>query len=497
MKKLCGLAAVLLLAAALSLNAVAADKMVIPVDHYWIYEPSQKAIIAWNGETEVLILSVDLRAGKTYHVEESWGNGEEEAAEVVAVEVLPLPSVPEVEQVSTKAFTVIQQYVNERLREKRLAVPFYEGLAAGAKGAGSLGLEVVFTEIIGPHNVTVLKAENASALLEWLQQVAVQHGYELIEAPIIDDAEQLLQGYIERGYSYFAVDVVTVEDSIRSVKPLAYTFKSEKLYFPLKISTLQVGWTTVTLFTITTGRVNLEDLRIAGFEVKMEDHIPRDVVEKASPKLAELFDGDELWITAAVYRGDLADLSYDVEARLSGSPVHEILIYFTPSALCLAVVAAVFAAAGFRGRERLEKSGWLYASIALLALIGVVKVAASAVVVATAFPISPPYIYPGDLTTGEAMFTGVLLGTGILALVSALLLAWRRPQGVFAGGLAAIIAVAGFIVLASISFLKAPMHTFSSVRLLLLGVDALMLLPSIVVLVFIGLSWRKRESVEG
>ncbi|HDI47197.1 MAG TPA: DUF2330 domain-containing protein, partial [Candidatus Methanomethylia archaeon] len=173
MKKLCCLAAVLLLAAALSLNAVAADKMVIPVDHYWIYEPSQKAIIAWNGETEVLILSVDLRAGKTYHVEESWGNGGEEVAEVVAVEVLPLPSVPEVEQVSTKAFTVIQQYVNERLREKRLAVPFYERLAAGAKGAGSLGLEVVFTEIIGPHNVTVLKVKNASALLKWLQQVAV------------------------------------------------------------------------------------------------------------------------------------------------------------------------------------------------------------------------------------------------------------------------------------------------------------------------------------
>ncbi len=495
MKRLRYLAALLLLVAILSLNAVAADKMVIPVDHYWIYEPSQKAVIAWNGEAEVLILSVDLRAGKIYHVEENWSNsGGGEAVKVVAVEVLPLPSIPEVEQVSTKAFTVIQQYVNERLREKRLTAPFYEGLAAGAKGAESLGLEVVFTEIIGPHNVTVLKVENASALLEWLQQVAGQYGYEMFEAPIIDDAEQLLQEYVERGYSYFAVDVVTVEDSIKSVKPLAYTFKTEKLYFPLKISSLQVGWTTVTLFTITEGRVNLDDLRVAGFEVKMEDHIPREVVEKASPKLAELFDRGELWITAAGYRGSLADLSYDVEARLSSNPVHEAFTYFAPPVACLAVVAAAFAAADFRGRERLEKSGWLYASIALLALIGVVKIAASVVVMATAFPISLPYVYPGELTTGEAMFTGVLLGTGILALVSALLLAWRKPHGVFAGGLAAIIAVAGFIILASISFLKTPIHAFSPVRMLLLGVDALMLLPSIIVLVFIGLSWRKKES---
>jgi hypothetical protein len=51
---------VLLLAAA---GRVHADRGAIPFQpEVTIFEPTQRALIAWNGEEEILILSTDLRA---------------------------------------------------------------------------------------------------------------------------------------------------------------------------------------------------------------------------------------------------------------------------------------------------------------------------------------------------------------------------------------------------------------------------------------------------
>ena len=68
---------------------VNADRGMIPViEGVSIYEPGQKAILAWNGREEIMILSTDVSSSE----------------ETLVVEILPLPSKPVVEAASFDSF---------------------------------------------------------------------------------------------------------------------------------------------------------------------------------------------------------------------------------------------------------------------------------------------------------------------------------------------------------------------------------------------------------
>ena len=85
MKRLFG---ALLLVICLSLVAVSwapmvlADRGMVPITDVTVYGPGQKAIIAWDGKEEILILSTDVRASSDSQV----------------LELLPLPSKPQIEK---------------------------------------------------------------------------------------------------------------------------------------------------------------------------------------------------------------------------------------------------------------------------------------------------------------------------------------------------------------------------------------------------------------
>ena len=47
-----------------------ADRCILPITDVDVYGPGQKAIIAWNGEVERLILSTDIYALSLIHISE-------------------------------------------------------------------------------------------------------------------------------------------------------------------------------------------------------------------------------------------------------------------------------------------------------------------------------------------------------------------------------------------------------------------------------------------
>jgi len=79
---------------AASFSNVAADRGMLPIiPGISVYEPGQKAIIAWSGSKEILILSTDVYADESTKV----------------LEVLPLPSKPVVKDGNFKSFEVVQK----------------------------------------------------------------------------------------------------------------------------------------------------------------------------------------------------------------------------------------------------------------------------------------------------------------------------------------------------------------------------------------------------
>jgi len=78
----------------------AADRGMIPVDpNAQIFEPNQRAMIAWNGAEEILLLSTDLRASYS----------------TMVVEVLPLPAEPEVKKGDLETFRKATDLINRKL----------------------------------------------------------------------------------------------------------------------------------------------------------------------------------------------------------------------------------------------------------------------------------------------------------------------------------------------------------------------------------------------
>ncbi|RLG92695.1 MAG: hypothetical protein DRO36_00630 [Candidatus Hecatellales archaeon] len=262
-----------------------ADKGVIPIGDIPIYEPSQKAIVAWNGEKEILILSVDLKTlkGKT-----------------PVLEVLPLPSKPEIEEASPKSFDVLLRY----FRSKR--VVYGKGLA------GVEGVEVVFHEKIGVHDVTVVRVKDTKDFIRWVEDFTGKHG---LPKPNLEKVLSLVNDYTKRGFEYFVFDLVNVGENIKTVKPLMYKFDSKEAYFPLKISSIAKGKTSITVFLLTSDRIRFPaTLPANNYMVVMRNKIiPLKVVAEADKRIANLFQPNQtIRFSVITYRGSLQNLKEDL-----------------------------------------------------------------------------------------------------------------------------------------------------------------------------------------
>jgi hypothetical protein len=217
-------------------SSVSADRGGIPlVPQIKVLEPGQKAIIAWNGKEEVLILSTDVKANQS----------------TLILELLPLPSNPKaVEKANYTSFMKLQEIIQRHIGT-------YWKSRSSPDQAGQVRFEesvvVTFHEKIGAHDITVVKAENASELAVWINDFLRENS--VTDGLSIEEYEAIFEDYISRGFPYFALDLVEVSPAEKSVEPILYRFETSFLYYPLKISTLFSGDTGITLFILTHHKV--------------------------------------------------------------------------------------------------------------------------------------------------------------------------------------------------------------------------------------------------
>ncbi|HUU43560.1 MAG TPA: DUF2330 domain-containing protein [Planctomycetota bacterium] len=210
---------------------VSADRgMIRNVRMINVEEPAQRAIIAFNGTREVLILQTDVRA----------------AEETRVVEFMPLPSKPEVSLAPETCFAELAKIV----REHRLAYGGRSGRTGqGVKdeGAGA-AVVVVVTAQLGPHAVTVVEVKDADAFTAWVKDFFRKN--DLGEPALEDQLRVVVSDYLNRNIRFFAFDVVTMSPEKKTVQPLAYRFDCDRLYYPLKVTNLYGGTGVVELFVV-------------------------------------------------------------------------------------------------------------------------------------------------------------------------------------------------------------------------------------------------------
>ncbi len=285
---------------------VMADRGMVPLSGVSIYGPGQKAIVAWNGFEEVLILSTDVYA--------------EEESKVL--EFLPLPSRPDlINATDFSPFESVQDLLND-----------YGNLKTGSRGKlDDGGIEIIFHEEIGAHDITVVRVDDSDDFQSWANRFLEDSG---ISGRVSGrDLSRSVDSYISKGYSFFVLDLIQASPERRSVEPLIYRFKSDHLYFPLEVSRLASGSVDITLFTVTGGPIYEEDLHHKLSLANRQGPLRRPVrfrlaesrLDDIHPKIGDLFH-DDVWLSVVEYHGELDNLDFDLALNRIQTPTGDILV---------------------------------------------------------------------------------------------------------------------------------------------------------------------------
>lgn len=217
-------------------SAAHADRGSIPfTPGVSIFEPKQRAMIAWDGREEILLLSTDLRAS--------------EATEVL--EVIPLPSEPEVKKGDVEVFRRATTLINKKLGRP----PALGAHALGVKGTRAQPAgEVTFHEKIGAHDVSVTRVLNSRGFVEWVEEYLRSMG--VLNPTIPEALKQVVGEYLEERFSWFVFDVVSLDEEPKTNEAIQYRFAANSLYYPMKITRTESGETSVELLILTTRLLN-------------------------------------------------------------------------------------------------------------------------------------------------------------------------------------------------------------------------------------------------
>lgn len=215
---------------ALAISTAWADRGSIPFKPgVEIFEPNQRALIAWNGEEEILLLSTDLAASES----------------TLVLEVLPLPSEPVVKKGDVEVFAKATALINRKLAEKMAARGAKEPAQAEEKPAG----EVTFHERIGSHDISVTHVLDQTGFIAWVTEYLDSAGAENPAIP--ESLKPVVEEYLREGFKYFVFDVVSLCEEPRTSEAIQYRFETDHLYYPLKITRTETGSTDIDLLVLT------------------------------------------------------------------------------------------------------------------------------------------------------------------------------------------------------------------------------------------------------
>jgi hypothetical protein len=202
----------------------------IPVNsHVQIFEPNQRAMIAWNGDEEILLLSTDVSASES----------------TMVLEVLPLPAEPEVKKGDLETFRKATNLINSKLRHA-----FELGKRNGGKGKPPPpGGEVTFHKKIGAHEISVTHLLNANGFIDWVKDYLKSLGIE--KDVISEEMKELIEEYIKEKFVWFVFDVITLKQETVTNEPIQYHFRTKSLFYPLKITSTGEGDTSIELLILT------------------------------------------------------------------------------------------------------------------------------------------------------------------------------------------------------------------------------------------------------
>jgi hypothetical protein len=211
--------------------SVYADRGSIPFQpNIKIFEPTQRAMIAWDGTEEILLLTTDMRASDSTEV----------------LEVLPLPSEPVVKKGDIETFRKATHLINKKIRLQNMLISKRNG---GKERASKPAGEITFHKKIGAHDISVAHVLDKDGFISWVEKYLDSLG---VENPNIPEGLKNVVGeYLAEKFTWFVFDVVSLGKEIKTNDAIQYRFKTDFLFYPVKIMNTEEGHTSMELLILT------------------------------------------------------------------------------------------------------------------------------------------------------------------------------------------------------------------------------------------------------
>ncbi len=171
----------ILLLSLIHLPSVIADGVPLSEEELHLGIPSQKAVIHWDGQAELMVISSKITSDDISNM--AW---------VLPIESTSKPSV------TASTFTLFEALVDYF---KVHMDPQQYGEYLMNRDAG--GVEVVESKSIGIYNITILKADTSADLLSWLNE----NGYVFPDAGL-----PVLEKYTNKGNMYFVANRIDLKN---------------------------------------------------------------------------------------------------------------------------------------------------------------------------------------------------------------------------------------------------------------------------------------------
>jgi len=275
-----------------SIHVVSADGGFVPFKDFDVEEPGQRAIIAWNGSREMMILSVDAIA----------------EGQTSVVHIVPFPEMPHVSRGNASSF--------QRLEETLNWDPYggYYGGNDGQSGGQGGGNGSGYTpyQLTSSRTIIPLHAESSEDVLAWVDGYILDNQGDEETHP--DRFMEIIESYISKGIQDFIIDIVDLSENITTVEPIVYEFNTTSLFFPLEISSMIKGSSLIQLALIVDDTVPYDITSMTGspLERTMNMVIDHDDVTYIEEGLSNYTRPGR--VRLMLYEGDvdLPEVDYDI-----------------------------------------------------------------------------------------------------------------------------------------------------------------------------------------
>jgi len=174
---------------------------------------------------------------------------------------------------------------------------------------------VTFHKKIGAHDISVTHLLNAQGFVDWVVEYLAKQG--ATENIISSEMRKLIDDYTAEGFVWFVFDIVSLSQETATNEPIQYRFKTERLFYPLKITKTGKGTTSVELLILTPRLLNrFPGLPIGGINLRHDPiTITQEELKELNVDMYEIMhDHEKLRLRIWQIEGDLSSFESDLIA---------------------------------------------------------------------------------------------------------------------------------------------------------------------------------------